>query len=207
MAITSRKRGAETAKPKTVQLFNTVGDGTWLKPEGCTYIHVQLCGGGGGAAGYWEAGGAGGYSETYVDVSDIESIDFFVGGGGGHVGYYGAAEDGGTTTFGKYLYATGGYGANRNHQHSGGRGGYGEGGMLNLNGGGGTGHCNSMSSGSGGLGGETYFGGAEADRRDSNSGDNGVGAPGTGGAGGRTNTGWGGTRGEAGAIVIHEYYS
>ena len=208
MAIHVRTGNTNSVGPETVQVFDTSGSHTWTKPEGCILIKVQLVGAGGGAAGYWESGGAGGYSEKFIDVTEVESVSITVGAGGGYVGYYGSGGDGGTTTFGSYLYATGGFGGNRNHQHSGGRGGLGYGGdnSINFYGGGGSGHTNSAGSGAGGRGGASYFGAGAGDNRGSNHAKNGNGAPGSGGPGSRTDHGWGGQVGETGIVIIHEYY-
>ena len=114
MSITYRS-GRGAGVPKTTQVFRS--SGTWSKPTGCTTIRVQLCGGGGGGAGHQESGGAGGYSEETIDVTGVSSQSVTVGGGGGSVSYYGLGGNGGTTSFGSYLSATGGFGANRNNQH------------------------------------------------------------------------------------------
>ena len=196
----------QPAIPKTIQVFNTSGNHTWKKPEGCVAVKVQVIGAGGGAAGYWESGGAGGYSEDYIDVTEIDEVSVTVGAGGGYVGYFGVAGDGTSSFFGSYLYASGGYGANRQHSHSGGLGGLGYGGLINLQGGGATGHVNGGSSGAGARGGSSYFGGPAGDNRGSNHAKNGNGAPGSGGPGSRTDTGWGGQVGETGIVVVHEYY-
>lgn len=192
--------------PKTMQVFTSSGNHVWRKPDGCVLIRVQVVAAGGGAAGYWESGGSGGYTESYIDVSNIDTIDLHVGAGGAYVGYYGVAADGGSSYFGSYLYATGGSGANRQASHTGGRGGQGYGGDINLEGGGATGHVNGGGSGAGGRGGSSYFGGPAGDRRDGNHTKNGNGSPGAGGPGSRTDTGWGGQYGENGLVVVHEYY-
>ena len=93
-------------------------------------MQVQLGGAGGGGSGYVESGGAGGYSEKYIDVTSIESVQVIVGSGGSATHYYGNSGDGGTSSFGIHLLATGGYGGNRNYQHEGGMGGLGSGGDI-----------------------------------------------------------------------------
>ena len=55
-----------------VQTFTSTG--TWYKPEGCEKALVKVQGGGGGAAGYCESGGAGGFAEKVVDVSNVSSV-------------------------------------------------------------------------------------------------------------------------------------
>ena len=95
------------------------GNGTWNKPSGVKYIHVRVQGGGGGASGHGESGAAGGYSERVLDVNSIGSVGISIGGGGGGTWYFGHGGDGGSSSFGPYLSAGGGHGANRNSGHSG----------------------------------------------------------------------------------------
>lgn len=133
----------------------------WTMPTGTRKIRVQLCGGGGGACGHSESGGAGGYAEKWIDTSSWAAgttVYCTVGGGGDGRNYFQSCGDGGTSSFGGYLSASGGYGANRNWGHSGGHGGVGSGGDINLWGGGGCGHTGE---GEGG-GGFSYFGGSGA---------------------------------------------
>ena len=91
------------------------GGSTWNRPSGVKYIHVRVQGGGGGASGHGESGGAGGYSERVLDVNNISSVSISVGGGGGGTWYFGHGGDGGSSNFGPYLSAGGGHGANRNN--------------------------------------------------------------------------------------------
>lgn len=186
--------------------YTTAGSYTWSKPSGCTKIIVRVVGGGGGAAGYCESGGSGAYSERTIDVTNITSVAVTVGGGGTAIAYYNAAGDGGTSSFGAYASATGGYGANRNYSHTGGVGGTASSGDINLYGGSGTGHGNSMGTGAPAKGGDSYWGGSAGTNRNAGTGKVGPGAPGTGGPGNRTNDGGsaGGT-GAAGAVVVWEY--
>jgi hypothetical protein len=181
--------------------------GTYTVPTGANQLYVKLVGGGGGSAGYCESGGAGGYSEGYVnDVSGGQTISVTVGGGGGGVTYYAAAGAGGTTSFGSYFTATGGYGSNSNYNHTGGHGGVGSGGILNIYGGGGTGHGNHHGSGPAGRAGISYFGGP-ASRRHSSGDHIGTGAPGTGGTAANTD-GAGGTTGGGGyggLVIVYAY--
>lgn len=190
----------------SISSYTSAGTFTWTKPAGCSKVTVRVVGGGGGAAGYCESGGAGGYSEKTIDVSAVSTVTVTVGGGGGAVGYYAAAGDGGTSSFGAYCSATGGYGANRNWSHTGGAGGAGSAGDINLYGGTGTGHGNSMGHGALGRGGSSFYGGAPGNNRAANTGKVGPGAPGCGGPGNRTNDGSpaGGT-GTPGAVIVWEY--
>ena len=43
--------GQDPTVPKTIQVFESTGNYTWTRPEGCTHIRVQLCGAGGGGTG------------------------------------------------------------------------------------------------------------------------------------------------------------
>lgn len=188
----------------SITSFTTAGSFTWNRPSGCKKIVVRLVGAGGGAAGYCESGGSGGYSEKIIDVTNISSVAVTVGSGGGNVGYYAAAGNGGTTSFGTHCSASGGNGANQNLSHTGGYPGVGSGGDINLNGGMGTGHGNSMGHGALGKGGDSYFGGSTANNRASG-GNAGTAAPGVGGSGGRTNESWPGGVGMPGAVFVWEY--
>jgi len=131
-------------------------NGTWNRPTNCTRVKVQLVGGGGGGTGHGEAGGAGGYSERYLDVTSISSVAITIGGGGGGVNYHNVGGGGGTTSFGPYLSASGGEGARNVGGHTGGRPGIGSGGNINLYGAGGSGHTHY----GGGQGGRSFFGGS-----------------------------------------------
>ena len=208
MGIEYRNSDSAPATPKTIQVYDSSGNYTWTRPEGCTHIRVQLCGGGGGGCGYLEAGGAGGYSEKFIDVRNIPKVALTVGGGGGHTHYYGNSGDGGTSTFGAHLSATGGFGANRNYQHEGGIGGDGHGGDLNITGGKGSGHGNSFGYWGPNTGGLSYFGGGNGKRHsdgDDHTGEQ-LAAPGTGGTGGRTDNSHRGNDGRHGIVIVHEYY-
>lgn len=185
--------------------YTSSGTYTWTRPTNCTKVLVKVVGGGGGAAGYCESGGAGGYAEKLISVENVNSVTVTVGGGGSNTGYYAAAGDGGTSSFGSYLSASGGYGSNRNISHTGGYGGVGSGGDINLYGGGGTGHSNSHGHAATARGGRSYFGGASGFNRNSPGSTVGNAAPGVGGPGGRTNENWAGGVGTAGAVFIWEY--
>lgn len=192
----------------SITTYASAGTFTWTKPSNCTVVLVRLVGGGGGAAGYCESGGAGGYTEKVVDVSAVSTVSVTVGGGGASVGYYTTGADGGTSSFGTYCSATGGYGANRITSHSGGTGGVGSGGDVNLYGGSGTGHANSSGHAPIGLGGSSYFGTSGAINRATTSNKLYNGAPGAGGPGARTNDGSGGAgiaNGEVGLVIIEAY--
>ena len=125
------------------------------------------------------------------------------GGGGGGGGTSGGG-NGGSSSFGSYLSASGGYGANRNNQHSGGLGGTGSGGNLNIYGGGGNSHHgrggNNGSDGffGGGVAGGWPQGGNFGHNHQSHS------PPGTGGTGAHYHN-YRGSNGRPGMVVITHY--
>ena len=188
-----------------IQTFASSGTYTWTKPSGCEKVLVKVQGGGGGACGYCESGGAGGYAEKVIMVQDVSTVSVTVGGGGASSGYYSGSSSGGASSFGSYVSATGGYGANNQYSHTGGHGGYGYKGDLNLHGGDGSGHANHGGHAPIGQGGSTYFGGSACIRRDTTTTKLYQGAPGAGGPGGRTNDGGGGAYGENGIVIVYSY--
>ncbi len=200
-------------KDRLVGVYVYSGSGTYTYtksgPEVQT-LHVLLCGGGGGARAYSECGGGGGFSEGIITATSITTVTVTIGGGGSGGSYFGFSPDGGTTSFGAYLSAGGGYGANRNTQHSGGHGGIGYGGSINTYGGMGGSHNNmdqySTSNASGGIGGGTYFGGClQGDRPDWSTSSS-TAAPGTGGVAIAPNhNGQGGRSGQSGICIVYEY--
>jgi len=122
----------------SIQVFT--GNSTWTRPAGVRYIKVQVQGAAGGGSGHGEGGAAGGYAERFLDVTSIASVGITIGGGGGGTWYAGAGGNAGGTSFGPYASASGGHGANRQNQHSGGVSGNGSGGNLNIHTGGGYSH-------------------------------------------------------------------
>ena len=196
-AITTKQHGIYG-----MQAFT--GSGTWNRPTNVRYIKVQLVGGGGGGSGHGESGGAGGYAERVLDVTGISSVGVTIGGEVGGSYYSGAGGNGNGSSFGSYLSAGAGYGANRNNQHSGGLGGTGSGGTVNIYGGGGQSHQTRSA-----VGGDSYWGGSVAaghpqggnfsHNHQSHS------APGSGGAGGYYNSHLG-SNGRPGLCVVTMYY-
>jgi hypothetical protein len=193
-----------------VYTYSSAGTYTYTKsgPDVKT-IHVICVGGGGGARAYSECGGGGGFTERVLDATSVTSVTVTVGGGGAGGVYFGFSNDGGTSSFGTYCSATGGYGSSRNAQHNGGHGGMGYGGNINAHGGMGGSHNNmdqySPSNASGGVGGGTYFGGSMAgDRPDWSISQ--VAAPGTGGVAiSPSHNGQGGRTGREGIVIVYEY--
>ena len=184
-----------------MQVFTS--SGTWNRPSGVRFIKVKLVAAGGGGGGHGESGGAGGYSERVLDVTGISSVSVTIGGGGSGTYYSNAAGDGGGTSFGPYLSAGGGHGANRQNQHSGGVSGAGSGGALNIHQGSGGDHHYSF-----GMGGATHFGGAAPSGHPQGGhfshNHQGHAAPGTGGTGGYFH-GHRGSDGKPGIVLVEEY--
>ena len=178
---------------------------TWNRPTGVKYIKIQVNGAGGGGGGHGEGGAAGGYAERFLDVTGISSVGITIGGGGGGTYYSGAAGNGNTSSFGPYVSASGGHGANRQAQHCGGVSGNGSGGNLNIHTGGGYSHhgrdCSSVA--------ESFFGGGTASNYP-NGGQfghnhNGHSALGAGGGGAHFHS-YRGTDGRPGIIIVTNFY-
>jgi hypothetical protein len=187
-------------------MYSYTGSTTYTKSgTDVKTVRVICVGGGGGGRGYHESGGAGGFAERWIDATNITSVSVTVGGGSGGGYYYGVSGQGGTTSFGGYVSASGGFGANQNRTHCGGHGGNGTSGQIVSHGGGGGGHApgyNNQQGGMSGEGGASFFGGGGQGRH-GGSGFNPVAAPGGGGPGGAGNHN--GSDGYAGMCVVYEY--
>lgn len=176
------------SKVPTIQTFTS--SGTWTKPAGCTWVEVELVGGGSAGAnaaatnytaGY--GGGSGGYCKKIVDVTAISTETITIGSG---------------TSFGAIM--TGG-------DASGQTGGSATGGDINVPGQDGT---SGVAAGAalGGIGGSNPLGaggkGAAAGGGDGSSGKgNGSGGGGATGTGSVAGTGGSGTTGK---VVVKEHY-
>jgi len=191
---------------KSVQVFDSSsahgGAGhvthTWTKPEGVTVIRVQCQGSGASGNTSGKSGGAGGYSEKIIDVTNIVSETVTTGNSeSGH------NNSGHTSSFGSHLSATGGYNNSSNKSPyaatDGGYGGSGVGGDINSNGGGG----NSAKAGDGGFAGAaSYFGGGSSGQNTSNKGTH---PQAYGSAGAGCNNGYGSGTGQQGCVIVWEY--
>lgn len=188
----------------SIQSFTATG--TYTAPAGTTRVMVQVMGGGGGSAGYGESGGGGGFAEGVFQLAAGTSVTVTIGGGGSGVTYYAIAGTGGTTSFGSYISATGGQGANQYIQHGGGAGGLGAGGQTNLYGGTGTGHMNGGSHAQDGCGGYSYYGGGGSiNRHNPGSANNYSSAIGAGATGNEGNDGNVGSTGPGGMVIVYAY--
>lgn len=203
-AYVDAKRGA------IKNMYAFTSSGTYTKSgSDVTLIRVICVGAGGGGRGYGESGGAGGYAELLINATSISTVAVTVAGNTSGGGYYGSGNGGGTTSFGGYVSASGGYGANDNQSHSGGHGGVGYGGNINIRGGGGTGHrnCHSNSHHNGGMGGASFFGGGQSTSHYGHGNDTpdvNIQAFGAGGPGNSHNS-IAGTGGKAGICIVYEY--
>lgn len=192
----------QSVGPVSMQVFES--NATWIKPSGIKRILVRLVGAGGGGSGHGEGGGAGGYSERIIDVSAVTSVSVTVGVGGGGTYYANAGSGGSGTSFGAFLSASGGNGANTTNQHCGGLPGIGSGGNVNIYGGGGSGHEYY----SGPVTGGSFFGGAAATGHP-NGGSFAVNhqyrcAPGAGGSPAYAGS-YAGCQGKSGIVVVWEF--
>lgn len=187
-----------------ISITTFTSTGTYTAPAGCRKILVKVTGAGGGSAGHFESGGAGGYVERLIDPYTAgTATTVTIGGGGGGVGYYAAAGTGGTSSFGSYCSATGGYGANTQYGHTGGSGGVGSGGPIVFNGGGGHGHGNGWGA-FGPRGVPSYWGGGFGTRHSGGE-QIGHGAPGAGASSGTTGNGGSGKTASSGMVVVYAY--
>lgn len=199
-----------TLRGRLKNIYTFTATGTYTKSgSDVNVLHVMLCGAGGGGTAYSIGGGAGGYAERIIDATSITTVTVTVGTGTNGASYYSNIGQGGTTSFGGYLSASGGYGADQNYGHSGGHGGYGYGGTVNSTGGGSGSHNNmdqwSHSNAPDVQGGQSFFGGAMAGAHTSKIGAN-HGAPGAGGTCvSNGHNGQGGFAGQSGICIVYEY--
>jgi len=197
---------ARTVVP-TIQAFTSTG--TFTIPASVTKVKVTVVGGGGGGrstTGNTGAGGGGAGGAAIEVISGLTpggTVTVTVGAGGA------ANTDGGTSSFGAYLSATGGSAAPNvsSNYWAGGAGGTGSGGDINFTGGAGQGGpgIQTISGGVSGNGGASIFGGAGLGIIPTVSSTGGAGGANTGGggAGGSGNPSTGGAGGSG--IVIVEY--
>lgn len=202
---TVQKSHAVATDPgQLISITTFTSSGTFTAPAGCNKVLVKVQAGGGGSAGHFESGGAGGYAEALIPfITAGTTVSVTVGGGGGGVGYYAAAGQGGTSSFGSYVSCTGGYGANQNYSHTGGLGGLTSGGQVAINGGAGHGHGNGWGS-YGPRGVASYWGGGFGTRHSGGE-QIGPGAYGAGASSGTTGNGGSGKTAAGGLVIVYSY--
>lgn len=157
------------APARNLTSYRVAGSYAFIVPAGVYWLYVEIVGAGGGGAGSgnqatWSCGGggSGGYAAGWIPVSPGQAIPLIVGAKGLGSPYSTSAlgGQGGTTSFGAYLTATGGLGGNGGTTNCGGGGpGQGYGGQKTFPGGsGGDGNpFNALIQG--GNGGASAFGG------------------------------------------------
>jgi hypothetical protein len=203
-----------------LQVFTS--SGTWTKPDGLSYIIVEVIGGGGGgqssttnSASVGRTGGGGGYSKKLITNANLGATETVTVGAGGAGGTSSNANgvDGGTSSFGSHCSATGGKADGLAYNPA--SGGVGSGGDINSKGGQGmfgSSDAGTSVSNTPNKGGDTVlgFGGEKAQQSNSSSvwtGNQGVlGGGGSGGvtvgSSGRGNGGAGGD----GIVIVTEFY-
>ena len=92
--------GSGGAGFRSMQVWTS--NGTWYRPSDVKSIRVQVVGAGGGGSGKCESGGAGGFSERVIDVSNVSSVSVSVGNPGGGTSYAGCGGNGNGSSFGGY---------------------------------------------------------------------------------------------------------
>lgn len=149
-------------KSSIAVLDTTPGTRTLVIPEGWSKIRVAVIGAGAGGRnnssssyGYGGGGGGGGYAEKVIDVAPGQEFSYVVGAGGA------TNTDGGTSSFGGLISATGGSTGTAQSgtaASTGGSGGTGIGGDINTRGGnGGSGYpATNGGGGGGGASGHRY---------------------------------------------------
>jgi hypothetical protein len=197
-------------KGRLKNIYTFTSTGTYTKSgTDVNTIHVVLCGAGGGGTSYNIGGGAGGYSETILAASGITTVTVTIGTGTAGAAYYSNIGAGGTTSFGAYLSATGGYGADANYGHASGHGGVGVGGTLNSRGGTNGGHSNNdQSNGNSSYdatGGAGFFGNGMSTFHTSRIGTNVGGFGAGGGTVSSSHNSQGGYAGQNGICIVYEY--
>jgi hypothetical protein len=209
------------------------GSGNWTKPAGLSYIDVTVVGGGAGGASantssagnssFGSGGGAGGVAHKRFSAADLAgAADFAYVAGTGSGGSTSPAA-GGTSSFSGVGITTvqatgGGPGVNgasgsTSLRRSGGAGGIGSGGDVNISGGPGGNGSRDTGLSEGGPGGSNAYGGGGSGETSGTASDQNPGDPGRGyGAGGSGAMSQGGGTsavgggGSTGVVIVTEYY-
>jgi hypothetical protein len=157
---------AQSPVGKALLSQKVAGAYSFTVPAGVYWLYATcVAAGGGGAGGNSTAvtagagGGAGGTAAGWVAVTPGQVISYIVGKGGAGAGYQGAGGNGGSSSIGAIMSATGGGGAGSPAGCAGGPGGVGTGGQLSLVGGAGNDGNLYTANAPGGLGGASSLGG------------------------------------------------
>jgi hypothetical protein len=157
---------AQSPVGKALVSQKVAGSYSFTVPAGVYWIYATcVAAGGGGAGGNSTAttagagGGAGGTAAGWISVTPGQVINYVVGKGGAGAGYQGAGGNGGSSSIGSIMSATGGGGAGSPSGCAGGPGGTGTGGQLSLTGGAGNDGNLYTANAPGGLGGASSQGG------------------------------------------------
>jgi hypothetical protein len=169
----------------------------YFAPAGMKYCLVECIGGGGGGAGGAAGnggggGGAGGFAKRWLYAQQLAGgVSYLIGGG--------STGNGGNTSFGSFLTATGGGVGGAGG--TGGVGGAGSGSLVDVITGG-NGHTGNITCG--GNGGDSYYGSGGRGKNGANIGENGFGYGAGGGGAGPSEGNF--SSGYAGVIKITEFY-
>jgi hypothetical protein len=104
--------------PSVANYQEFLSSGSWVKPDGTTWVYIELVGAGGAGAAKVNAtqahaagGGGGEFMSRLVRAQDLTSTVAVTVGGGGAGAINSPGGDGGNSSFGTYLVARGGSGA------------------------------------------------------------------------------------------------
>ena len=212
-----------TGRALDVQVFGTAGTFTYTPPTGTTYIEVEVVGGGGSggsttatgasqvAAG--SGGGAGGYARKKI-TSSFSGATITVGGGGSTPSVGASGNNGGASSFGSAITASGGIGGSVGNTSSptgvpvgGALGGVGASGDINARGGAAT-YALLTATATSSPGGRSFFGDGGAGVTGSGNGSAST-SPGAGGGGGvqsvGSSAGATGGAGAAGIVIVRAF--
>ncbi len=169
---------------------SVAGTYQFVVPAGIYWIYATVVGAGGGGSGGASSGGstsgagggAGGAAQGWIAVTPKQNITYVVGLKGSGGNYQVTGSNGGTSSIGSTMQATGGFGATGNPP-AGGAGGLGSGGQSAIYGGNGSDGSSTSGTTTGGAGGSSLLGGGGRSSSYFNPGVSNGQAPGSGGGG------------------------